>query len=274
MNFLMQFLVFPESPLRLLAVFLAAYLFLLLFTYLFQYRLLYFPDNSTPDSAGQFGLRPWPANNNFLGFAAEKTLHDPKGVFLVWHGNGGSALHRTYFVEALERRGYRVILMEYPGYCGKPGKLGESSFVSDALAAVDSARREFQCPIYLLGESLGCGVAAAVAGKRDWIKGVMLITPWAALPDLAQEKYWYLPVRWFIRDQYDNIANLENYNRPVAVLLAGNDEIVPIKHGQRLFHSIKSAKRLWVFPGSGHNTWPSGADEAWWDEAVEFLSMK
>lgn len=267
----MHIAIFPENPWRPLALFIALYLAFALFAYLFQRRLLYFPGNYSSELVKQFGLKPWPTETDFRGLVTAKPPADPKGVCLVWHGNAGAAFHRTYYIDALERRGYRVILLEYPGYGGRAGELSESAFVADALAAVDLIRREFQGPIYLVGESLGCAVAAAVARERDWVKGVMLITPWATLPDLAQAKYWYLPARWFVRDRYDSIANLAQYRGPVAVLMAENDEIVPRQHSQRLFDSLKSPKRLWIFPAAGHNTWPSDANEKWWDEVLAFL---
>jgi len=262
------------SPLASIALLALGYLALMLLVYLLQERFLYFPDDSGMDLAHNFGLRPWPAKENFHGFISDSQLKNPKGTFLVWHGNAGSALNRTYFSGALERRDYRVILMEYPGYSGRPGKLSEKSFVADALLAAGHARREFGNPVYLIGESLGCGVVAAVAKECPWVNGVVLITPWADLPTLAQSKFWYLPARWFVRDQYDNIQNLYGYTGPVAVLLAENDEVVPQKYGRRLFDSLKSAKRLWLFPGSGHNSWPAGANEKWWDEVLDFMASK
>lgn len=270
----MRLAILPYSPLWSIALLVLGYLALVLWVYLFQERFLYFPDNSSADLAGHFGLRPWPAEEKFYGFISNKPLENSKGTFLVWHGNAGSALNRTYFRDALERRGYRVILAEYPGYCGRPGKLSEKSFISDALSAADHARDEFGTPIYLIGESLGCGVATAVVKERAWVNGVVLITPWADLPTLAQSKFWYLPARWFVRDRYDNISNLRDYAGPVAVLSAGNDEVVPRKHGQRLFDGLKSPKHLWLFPTSGHNSWPAGTNERWWDEALDFISVK
>lgn len=264
----------PYSPWLSIALLVIGYLALMILVYLFQERLLYFPDAFTADLAESFGLRPWPAGEKLYGFISGKPLENSKGTFLVWHGNAGSALNRIYYTEALERRGYRVILMEYPGYCGRPGKLSERSFIADALSAASHARNEFGNPVYLIGESLGCGVATAVAKKHTWVGSVVLITPWADLPSLAQSKFWYLPARWFVRDRYDNIRNLSNYAGAVAVLLAENDEVVPRKHGQRLFDSIKSRKHLWLFPASGHNSWPAGANERWWDEVIDFISTK
>jgi uncharacterized protein len=268
----MRIAIFPDNPLWSIAALAIGYLVLGGLIYIFQERLLYFPNGLSANMAGGFGLKPWPSENNFHGFISGRSSGNSRGTFLVWHGNGGAAFHRTYFTDALEGRGYRVILLEYPGYCGRPGKPGEKAIVADALAAVNLARREFPGPVYLLGESLGCGVAAEVARERSWVNGVVLVTPWSTLPDMAQSRFWYLPARWLVRDRYDNIANLAGYIGPVAVLLAENDEVVPVKFGRRLFDSLKSRKRLWVFKGANHNTWPNDPRERWWDEVVAFMS--
>ena len=62
-----------------------------------------------------------------------------------------------------DRNPFRVILAEYPKYGGRPGKVGEKSFVAAGLETVRLAQKQYREPLYLLGESLGCGVAAAVA---------------------------------------------------------------------------------------------------------------
>ena len=98
-----------------------------------------------------------------------------------------------------------------------------------------------------------------------------MITPWATLPDLAQSIYWFLPARWLVRDQYDNITNLNRWGGTVAVLIAGRDEIIPPAHGARLFDALQNRKQRWQFDGAGHNDWPVHADAPWWDEVLAFL---
>lgn len=262
------------GPMNTLITLAAVYIVFCAIVFFSQDRLLYFPDNAISGSPDAFGLRPWPGGSQMRGYISIRPPLHPGGTFLVWHGNAGAALQRTYFTEAMERRGRRVILLEYPGYGGRPGKPSEKSFVADAVAAAEQARSEFGDPVYLVGESLGCGVAAAAAGRCPWAGGAILITPWADLPSLAQAKYWYLPARWFVRDRYDSVKNLQGFAGPVAVLLAGSDEVVPVSHGQRLYNSLGGPKRLWVFPSAGHNTWPSGPDEKWWDEVLDFITAK
>ena len=103
------------------------------------------------------------------------------------------------------------------------------------------------------------------------MEGLALITPFANLPDLAQSIYWFLPVRWFVRDQYDSIANLRGFTKPVAVLIADQDELIPRAQAQELYDSLTTQKRMWVFEGSRHNTWPVSPQQEWWQEVVDFI---
>jgi len=41
-------------------------------------------------------------------------------MILVFHGNSGSVLDRLFYFKALVGLGYRVILLEYPGYGPAP----------------------------------------------------------------------------------------------------------------------------------------------------------
>ncbi len=262
-------------PMSWLALVVAVYVGLCVALYFGQDRILYHPETgASPDPAG-LSLVPWPSPGAPLGWISTSPPSDPRGTCLVWHGNAGTALDRVYFSRALEARGYRVVLMEYPGYGGRAGGPGEAAFVEDAMRALEITVEEFGRPIHVIGESLGGAVAAAVAGRApDRVDGVVLITPWFDLPSLAQAKYPLFPTRWLLRDIYDSAHNLESFPGPVAVARAARDEIIPEPHTVRLFDSIGSTKRMWVFEGAGHNSWPVSAHAPWWDEVVEFLSTE
>jgi len=47
---------------------------------------------------------------------------------VIFHGNACSAKGRYYYIEALERLGYRVILAEYPGYGSRLKRPSEALF--------------------------------------------------------------------------------------------------------------------------------------------------
>jgi len=246
--------------------------------YFFQNALLYLPDTYQISALLRrvqgSPVEPWPsADEHYRGLIALPGVANARGTIVVFHGNAGSAFDRIYYVRGLTPLGYRVLLAEYPRYGPRGGSLGEASLVSDAVATVKGVRQQFDGPLYVWGESLGCGVATAVAADRSLAaEVVVLITPWRNLPELAQSIYWFLPAKWLVKDKFDNVANLENYSNPVAVLLAEVDEIIPKKQSMAFFEALRSPKRLWVFEKAGHNSWPTAPAEKWWREVTEFTS--
>jgi alpha-beta hydrolase superfamily lysophospholipase len=249
---------------------------LVLLVFLLQRKMIYFPDRQRPSANAirAMGLRYWPDDSEaYKGFVSARTSDNLRGTVIAFHGNAGSAWHRDYFIHALQPLGYQVILAEYPGYSGRPGKINETVLVQDAVATIKQAQEAFGAPIYLLGESMGCGVAAAAAASPDISSaGLILITPWDSLPDLAQTLYGYLPARMLTRDRFDSLSNLQSYDHPVAVAIAQHDEVVPNKHSLRLYHALTAPKRLWQFQGAGHNSWPTQAKAPWWHEAMDFVT--
>jgi len=266
----------PENGKRLLLP-ISVYLGVVLAMASLQDQFIYYPEKIDPKriegAARARGLLPWPnIVETHRGFMPPSTPQKAKGTVLVFHGNAGTALDRTYYVGALGRLGYRTVLAEYPGYGSRPGKPGENQLSEDAVESIRLALREFGRPLYLLGESLGCGVvSAAVANSNQSIDGLVLITPWDSLTHLATDKYWFLPVRWMLKDTYDNVANLASYHGPVALIMAGQDEIIPNRLTWHLYEALREPKRLWTFPNAGHNSWPSSPGEPWWTEMMDFL---
>jgi predicted alpha/beta hydrolase family esterase len=249
---------------------------LVLLVFVLQRRMIYFPDPERPDTdtVNAAGLRYWPDDSpTYKGFVSARASDNFRATIIAFHGNAGSARQRDYFIHALQPLGYRVILAEYPGYGGRPGEINEAALVQDAIITIKQAQAAFNAPVYLLGESMGCGVAAAAAASPDIsTAGLILITPWDSLPDLAQSLYWYLPARLLTRDRFDSVRNLQSYDRAVAVAIAQNDEVVPNKHSLRLYNSLTAPKRLWSFQGAGHNSWPTGRDASWWREVMGFVA--
>ena len=131
----------------------------------------------------------------------------------------------------------------------------------------------YQGPIYLLGESIGCGVAAGVAKNTSLsIAGIILITPWNTLLAVAKDHYPYLPVSWFMKDRYDNAENLKSFQGRIAVVGAQRDEVVPVRHAEELFKLLPRNKRMWIIPGVGHNDWSMQMGISKWQEIMDFFS--
>ncbi|MFH2058222.1 MAG: alpha/beta fold hydrolase [Pseudomonadota bacterium] len=243
--------------------------------FIFQHKLLYMPDHTKVSKvqAMDNGLNFWPSFDNFQGLITQTGLVEPKGTIIVFHGNAGTALDRNFYASALSRQAYRVILSEYPGYGGRLGKPSENVLAEDAIKTIHLAYQAYGEPLILWGESLGCGVvASAVQQTRIPVKGVVLFLPWDSLTNLAQTHYPFLPVKWLIKDKYDSVENLKGFTGNIGVILAGNDEIIPVKHGKNLYESIRANKKLWVFDNATHNEMPVAPGLPWWEEVISFIS--
>lgn len=262
---------------RVLLFLVLAYPVVVLLLFLFQRTLIYYPNSYEPTQTllRAENLRMWPSMIDYRGLIRNIALSDPIGTVLVFHGNAGAAYHRSYYIEALSKLNYRVVLVEYPGYGGRGGQVSEQSFVVDGIEALETAYKQFGGPLYLWGESLGAGVVSSMVAKATVpIEGLVLLTPWDSLPAVARTHYWYFPTHWLITDRYNSIDNLKDYTGNVAVVLAAMDEVIPVQHGQRLYEAIDAPKKRWLFREAKHNSIPFHEDLTWWKEVMDFVSEK
>jgi hypothetical protein len=92
------------------------YVLLLIVIFLFQRKMIYFPDTypltQLLQRAEQSQLKPWPSESDYLGLVSKTASASGKGTVIVFHGNAGAAIDRTYYLTPLEKLGYRVILAE------------------------------------------------------------------------------------------------------------------------------------------------------------------
>jgi hypothetical protein len=260
---------------KILLLGLFGYGLLLLLVFGLQRKMLYLPSNFrlSEQAAAREGLRYWPSLENYRGFSGAEEAAQAQGTVIVFHGNAGAAYHRSFYVDALTRQGLRVILAEYPGYGGRAGHPSEAVLVEDARETIRLVYRAYGEPLYLWGESLGAGVVSGAISQTDTpIKGAVLFLPWDSLPNLAQTIYWYFPARWLVLDTYNSVEKLRHFDGKVAVILAEADEVIPLRHGQALYDSITTTKKLWLFEQARHNEMPVGPDLAWWQEVVDFIT--
>ncbi len=243
--------------------------------------MVYFPMNAPEDrlraAAADAGMAVWEGPDGATtGWrtAAESPAGAP--VFVVFHGNAGFALHRVYFAEglrtAVENGPPDVRIFEYPGYGARGGRPSEDVIKAAALDALDPLFAAAEGPVFLVGESLGTGVAAYVAGQRpEDVAGLLLVTPFTSLVDVGRHHYRFLPVGWLLRERFPSDEALRGYRGPVAFVVAEHDEVVPTELGVRLYEAYEGPKRLWKHVGAGHNTMDYNPSAPWWREVTDFL---
>src|SRR5712691_1924350 len=240
----------------LLIVGLASYAALVARMYVAQLGLMYFPVrlHTSPAAAGL------PAAEDIVLDTAdgERVIvwHlAPRGeqpVVLYFHGNGGALRYRVDRFRALAADGSGLVALSYRGYGGSSGRPTEAGLIADAAAAYAFASSRYPAErLVLWGESLGSGVAVALAAERP-VGRIILEAPFASAVEIGAAAYPFVPVRWLMKDQFRSDLRIAKVTAPVLILHGERDTIVPIASGERLYDLIKSPKRFVRFPDGGH----------------------
>lgn len=236
---------------------LAGYGGLVALLYVSQRSLQYFPESfrTAPAAAGMPAaeevLLDTPDGEKVIAWHVPPRGDQP--VFLYLHGNGGSLRYRVDRYRALTADGTGLVALSYRGYGGSTGHPTEAGLIADAQTAYAFAVARYGAKrIDLWGESLGTGVAVALAAEKP-IGRMVLQAPFTSAADVGATRYWYMPVRLLMKDQYRSDLRIGAVTAPVLVLHGEHDTIVPISLGERLYDMIKSPKRFVRFPDAGHN---------------------
>lgn len=244
---------------NLLLVVPLGYLGVLAVLYFNQDNMVFLPKTDTEENldriAAEKGFAPWKnAKGERIGWQSLKG--DESKALLICNGNAGYALGRAYYRPYLKEQGYtpRVYILEYPGYGVRPGPANEKNLTAAAVDAFDTLASVPGREIQVLGESLGSGVASALAAQRpDKIAGLILVTPYDSLTNAASSHYPWLPISLLLRTRFDSTENLKKYPGPVAIIVGEGDRTVPTRLGLKLYEDYQGRKKMWLVPGAGHN---------------------
>lgn len=223
------------------------------------------------EKARESGFEPWlNAKGEQIGWQSQDG--DPNNALLVFHGQGGNAFHGTYYAELCRNDSshWKTFLLEYPGYANRPGIATEKSLTAAGIEAVDTLAADPHRKIWLLGHSLGSGIACATVRQRgNKIAGIMLLTPFNSLVSTAAARYPWMPVSALLRTRLESDKNLAGYPGPVAVFVSGKDTTIPPEQGRRLYETFAGIKRFWLDPESDHDV--TGLLGREWSQILRWL---
>jgi uncharacterized protein len=254
----------------LLFVGVVVYLGIVALMYFAQRSLMYFPEalRTAPTQAGL----PQAEEVMLDTTDGERVIiwHiPPRGdqpVVLYFHGNGGALRYRVDRYRALTQDGTGLVLLSYRGYGGSSGRPSESGLIEDARAAYAFATQRYPAArLVVWGESLGSGVAVAIAAEKAGEKNiarVVLEAPFASAVSVAASVYPFVPVRFLMKDQFRSDLRISDVKVPVLIVHGDRDTVIPIESGERLYSLIEGPKRFLRVPGAGHEDLGPRAIEA------------
>ena len=178
-------------------------------------------------------------------------------VVLYFHGNGEQAAWLSDWAERLsENLDASVLLAEFGGFGNDIGTPSEQTLVADSLSAYDALIKQLgynDSEIVLYGRSLGGGCATAVAEQRR-SKILILERSFDSMVNVAAAKYPVFPVKWLMRNRFESIERLRNYQGAILQIHGTSDRVIPIDHAKQLESTLSSNEREFhTIEGLGHN---------------------
>ncbi|MFK8068154.1 MAG: alpha/beta hydrolase [Gammaproteobacteria bacterium] len=242
--------------------FIAFYLFAAIYLYLNQRSFIFHP---TDVVAHEFDEVVYENEGEQIKVI---TLNEHKDSAILYFGGNSESLASTVGNIDHLFSDFAGYLINYRGYGGSSGKPDEAGLFSDALHIYDELAGSYE-KMYIIGRSLGSGIASYVASKRA-VDKLILVTPFDSILNIAQKRYPIFPINYMLKDKFDTASVAENITAEVLVVIAENDQIIPRENTDRLVESLKKVTpKVKVFNDVDHIN--ISQDEDYYPLIIDFL---
>jgi len=241
------------------------------FVWIFQERIAFQPPHPPFPEAGDLKQVTYFAEDGqrLLAYIAG----DPgtaNGLLLNFHGNADLATRAIDWAEHVVRMtGFAVMLAEYRGYMGLPGRPTYQSSQLDSEAAFIFARDSLHVPpdrMVFHGHSLGTAVAAELA-TRHCPSALILESPFTSARAMGRIIGWRpVQLTWdaITRFHFDTIARVASIDVPVWVAHGGKDRLIPPEMGKQVFAAAKIKGEMLLVPDALHSDLASRGGVDYW----------
>ncbi|OQY13496.1 MAG: hypothetical protein B6I31_00995 [Desulfobacteraceae bacterium 4572_19] len=239
---------------QIITVGMAFYCMIAIIIYFFQEKMLFYPMGTPFGTCSQLvRYNAKAVNVDGIRYYLKQVIN-PENWIVIYHGNAGNACDRTYFYDLLSGFNSNIVLFEYPGFGGDLSVPDENIIREKALALVSYIKKteSEKLPIFLMGESMGTGVATWVSTQTS-ISGLILISAYTSMADVAQNHYPWLPVRYLLKHKFLSNIWAKQTDSPAILFHGLDDDIIPIKLAREQVTNFKGRARLIEIDDCKHN---------------------
>ena len=249
---------------RLLSSFAFIYAAIAVFIYFFSERMIFLPQPAGYEDGDDI-LKIETEDGIYIS-ALYLVKEGAEFTILHSHGNAEDIGDLRELLEEFNNKGFSVFAYDYHGYGTSEGRPSEKNTYRDIEAVYKYMVGELGIPanrIIALGRSVGAGAAVELA-RGQKLAGLILESAFTSALRAAMR------VRLFPFDKFNNIGKIKEVNCPVLVIHGKGDNIIPIRHGERLFEEANKPKTCFWVERAGHNdlAWVGG--DSYWDAIARF----
>lgn len=250
---------------------LVGYLLCTLFMYVRQESFIFFPSGARHEDHGYGDVVDYRFDQKtatLRGWLVNPDLVEDK--LLIYYGGNAEDIFQN--IDEFRDIKAASLFVAYRGYGPSDGIPGEAELLGDALAVINDVVRSYSPKeIFLVGRSLGSGVACYVAAKTE-VQGVILITPYDSIEKIARSNYPWLPVSLLLKHRFDSIQYLDQIDSPLLIIYGGQDKVVPPERTTNLIDHVQGEKKVVYLEQADHGT--IDMYPLYWTSILRFINRR
>lgn len=185
-------------------------------------------------------------------------------TIVYFYGNGMCMADCCGEFMKFRRRGFNMIVPDYLGYGMSEGKPSEQGVYATADAAYDFLLTQNDIDakkIIPFGWSLGGAAAVHLASTRH-SPGLVLVSAFTSVADMAHHLFPYLPTKLMLRHHFENEAKIPGVHCPIFIGHGTHDSIVPFFMSEKLAKAAGGKVTKYdVEDGDHNNVFDAGGNE-------------
>jgi len=193
-------------------------------------------------------------NNGKINALLFESTWPSKGILIYSHGNSRSLDDWAWVHQDFVSLGYDFLVYDYRTFGKSTGVLNEANLYSDIRHLIKEISETYPLEnIVLFGRSLGAAMATQMATEFA-VKCLILETPFSSMLSMAHASVPYIPVKYVLRYKFNNKRKMKSLKCPVHILHGTQDELIPLRHANKLYKANGDAKSsLTIIAHGTHN---------------------